>query len=200
MRGAGLTAPGQSSPPAIEASAERGSIVRNLFCILVVIVWLMLMFPLACLVMLATWNSDNSIWVARKLFSPVVLWAGGAKLIVSGRQHAEPSRPTVYVSNHQSTSDIPVLLVALPVNVRTASMGSHRGPVFAPGGSHCHRSVQYAVSHCFAGCGSAKDPRRNEHCRLSRRNPFPRRPDPSFQERAVRAGTQGGRGDLSSDH
>jgi 1-acyl-sn-glycerol-3-phosphate acyltransferase len=119
VRGAGLTAPGQSSPPAIEASDEpRGSILRNLFCILVVIVWLLLMFPLACLVMLATWNSDNAIWVARRLFSPVVLWAGGAKLVVIGREHADPSRPTVYVSNHQSTSDIPVLLVALPVNVR----------------------------------------------------------------------------------
>jgi len=119
VRGAGLTAPGQSSPPAIEASAEpRGSIVRNLFCILVVVVWLMLMFPLACLIMLITWSSDNSIWVARRLFSPVVLCAGGAKLVVSGREHVNPARPTIYVSNHQSTSDIPILLVALPVNVR----------------------------------------------------------------------------------
>jgi 1-acyl-sn-glycerol-3-phosphate acyltransferase len=84
----------------------------------VVIIWLMLMFPLACLVMLVTWNADNSMWVARRLFAPVVLWAGGARLVVSGREHADPRRPTVYVSNHQSTSDIPALLVALPVNVR----------------------------------------------------------------------------------
>ncbi|HXN42160.1 MAG TPA: lysophospholipid acyltransferase family protein, partial [Myxococcaceae bacterium] len=106
-------------PPAIAARAEpRGSIVRTFFCIFVVIVWLVLMFPLACLLMLATWRSDNAIWVARRLFSPVVLWAGGARLVVSGREHADPSRPTVYLSNHQSTSDIPALLVALPVNVR----------------------------------------------------------------------------------
>jgi len=119
VRRDGLTAPGQSNPPAVEAAPEsRGSIVRNLFCIFVVVVWLMLMFPLACLVMLLTLSSDKSIWVARRLFSPVVLWAGGARLVVTGREHANPSRPTVYVCNHQSTSDIPALLVALPVNVR----------------------------------------------------------------------------------
>lgn len=58
------------------------------------------------------------MWVARRLFAPVALWAGGARVLVSGREHADPSRPTVYVSNHQSASDIPALLVALPVNVR----------------------------------------------------------------------------------
>ena len=114
-----LTSSGQPSPAAGETSAEpKGSILRNLFCILVVVIWLMLMFPLACLVMLLTWSADNSMWVARRLFAPVVLWAGGARVVVSGREHADPSRPTIYVSNHQSTSDIPALLTALPVNVR----------------------------------------------------------------------------------
>ncbi len=101
------------------AEAQRkGSVLRNLFCIVVVVIWLMLMFPLALLAMLFTWSADNSMWVARRLFSPVVLWAGGARLVESGREHVDPSRPTVYVSNHQSAADIPALLVALPVNVR----------------------------------------------------------------------------------
>src|SRR5262249_20779655 len=52
------------------------------------------------------------------LFSPVVLWAGGARLVVWGRENADPRRPTIYASNHQSTSDIPALLAALPVNIR----------------------------------------------------------------------------------
>ncbi len=99
-------------------TASKGSVLRNLFCIFVVLIWLMLMFPLAILVMLFTWSADNAMWVARRLFSPVVLWAGGAKLVVSGQEHVVPSRPTVYVSNHQSASDIPALLAALPVNVR----------------------------------------------------------------------------------
>ena len=108
---------GSSAPPADFGSQVKG-VLRNLFCIFVVLIWLMLMFPLALLVMLFTWSADNSMWVARKLFSPVVLWAGGARVEVRGREHADPSRPTVYVSNHQSAADIPALLVALPVNVR----------------------------------------------------------------------------------
>lgn len=92
--------------------------VRTVFCIVVMVVWLALTFTLACLVMLVTLNSDNAIWVARRLFSPVVLWAGGAKLSVQGQQHADPRRPTIYVSNHQSMVDIPALFAALPVNVR----------------------------------------------------------------------------------
>jgi 1-acyl-sn-glycerol-3-phosphate acyltransferase len=92
--------------------------IRNLFCIAVTAIWLALMFPLACLAMVVTLNADNSMWVARRLFAPVVLWAGGARLMVQGRYNVDPSRPTVYVSNHQSTADIPALLAALPVNVR----------------------------------------------------------------------------------
>jgi len=92
--------------------------IRNLFCIVVVLIWLALMFTLACLAMLVTLKADNSMWVARRLFAPVVLWAAGARLSVQGRHHADPSRPTVYVSNHQSSADIPALLVALPVNIR----------------------------------------------------------------------------------
>ncbi len=92
--------------------------IRNLFCIAVVFIWLALMFVLACLAMLVTFNADNSMWVARRLFSPVALRASGARLTVQGRHNVDPLRPTVYVSNHQSTADIPALLAALPVNIR----------------------------------------------------------------------------------
>lgn len=108
-----------SSVPRTEASTlPKGSVLRTLFCIGVVVIWLVLMFSLALLVMLVTWSADNSMWVARRLFAPVALWAGGARLVVIGRENVDPSRPTVYVSNHQSASDIPALLAAIPVNLR----------------------------------------------------------------------------------
>lgn len=80
--------------------------------------WLLFLMPIATLGMLVTWNTDTSLWVARHWWSPVLIWIGRARLEVSGREHVDPRRPTVYVSNHQSTLDIPVLLVALPVNFR----------------------------------------------------------------------------------
>lgn len=92
--------------------------IRSLFCLAVVVVWLALMFTFACLLMLFTLDADKSMWVARRLFAPVALWAAGARVSVQGQENVDPSRPTIYVSNHQSAADIPALLVALPVNVR----------------------------------------------------------------------------------
>jgi len=92
--------------------------LRNLFCIFVAAVWTTILFPVATLAMVVTLNPGASIWVARKWWSPVLLWAGGGRLSVQGQEHVNPKRPTIYVSNHQSTIDIPTLFMALPVDVR----------------------------------------------------------------------------------
>jgi 1-acyl-sn-glycerol-3-phosphate acyltransferase len=92
--------------------------LRNLVCIVVAVLWLAILFPIACLAMLFTLNAGASIWVARNWWAPVLLRVAGARLVVEGQQHVDPRRPTIYASNHQSTIDIPVLFIALPVNIR----------------------------------------------------------------------------------
>lgn len=92
--------------------------MRKLFCIFVAGVWTLFCFPLAILAMLLTLNPSRSIWVARALWSPVLLWAGGAKLEVIGQENVDPNRPTIYVANHQSTIDIPAHFLAVPVPFR----------------------------------------------------------------------------------
>jgi len=92
--------------------------VRNLFCMFVAAAWTTILFPFTCLAMLLTWDAGTSLWFVRHLWSPVLLWAGGAKLVVQGRENVDPKRPTIYVSNHQSTIDIPCLFIAVPVNLR----------------------------------------------------------------------------------
>ena len=42
----------------------------------------------------------------------------GARVEVEGAEHVDPRRPTLYACNHQSSIDIPVLFLALPVNLR----------------------------------------------------------------------------------
>ncbi|HYV46434.1 MAG TPA: lysophospholipid acyltransferase family protein [Myxococcaceae bacterium] len=93
-------------------------IARNVWVILVIFVWLILCFCVAMVVMLVTLNVSVSIWMARKVWAPVLLWSAGSTLEVHGVEHVDPKRPTIYVSNHQSASDIPVLFMAIPCNLR----------------------------------------------------------------------------------
>ena len=92
--------------------------LRNLFCILVTAVSTILFFPVAVLAIIVTLDPGKSVWVARRLWSPILIWAGGARVVVSGQENVDPNRPTIYVSNHQSSLDIPVGFVAVPVNFR----------------------------------------------------------------------------------
>lgn len=81
-------------------------------------VWTALLIPVSIVAMAVTANRGVGIWMARRLWAPVFFWVGGSRLVVEGAEHVEPSRPTIYLSNHQSTADIPTLFLAIPVNVR----------------------------------------------------------------------------------
>jgi 1-acyl-sn-glycerol-3-phosphate acyltransferase len=92
--------------------------LRSFFCLLAVIVVTAALLPLAGLAILVTWDTSGGAWFARRLWAPTLLWVAGARLEVEGLEHLDAGRPTLYASNHQSTLDIPVLFVALPVNLR----------------------------------------------------------------------------------
>jgi 1-acyl-sn-glycerol-3-phosphate acyltransferase len=92
--------------------------LRNLFCVFIAVTWTTLLFPVTILVSLFTLNVSNSLFVVRRIWSPVLLWAGGAQYTVRGLEKADFTRPAIYVCNHQSTLDIPALFAALPVNFR----------------------------------------------------------------------------------
>jgi 1-acyl-sn-glycerol-3-phosphate acyltransferase len=92
--------------------------IRNLFCILVAVVWTPAIFWFAVGAMVVRRNASASMHWVQRVWSPVLLWAGGAKLEVSGLENIVKDRPYIFVSNHQSTIDIPVLFVALPIDIR----------------------------------------------------------------------------------
>ncbi|AKJ03135.1 1-acyl-sn-glycerol-3-phosphate acyltransferase [Archangium gephyra] len=75
-------------------------------------------FPVTVVVALITLNPGATVWVARRLWSPILIATGGAKVVVTGQENVDPNRPTIYVSNHQSTLDIPIHFVTVPVNFR----------------------------------------------------------------------------------
>ena len=49
-----------------------------------------------------------------RVLAGIVLWFGGVKLIVEGRQKVDPSKGCVYVANHKSFVDSIALFYALP--------------------------------------------------------------------------------------
>jgi len=96
--------------------------IRNVFCVLIAIVWSMVCFPLAAMAIIFTgFKPSSSMYVVQKLWSPVLLWAGGATLVVDGLENVPAGKPHIYVSNHQSTIDIPTLFMSLKVDVRFAA-------------------------------------------------------------------------------
>ena len=90
---------------------------RMLFHMFVHGAWMTLLFPLAALATIVHPKS-GAVWMARDWWAPFLVWMSGAKLVVHGRENVDPKRPTIYVSNHQSTFDIPVVLLAVPGNLR----------------------------------------------------------------------------------
>lgn len=95
--------------------------LRNLFCIFVAGFWTIIGFTGTIIAMIVTLNRSASMWVVQRFWSPVLLWAGGAKLEVQGLEGLDRKQPYVFVSNHQSTIDIPTLFMALPWNTRFVS-------------------------------------------------------------------------------
>ncbi|MFT3708531.1 MAG: lysophospholipid acyltransferase family protein [Archangium sp.] len=92
--------------------------LRNLFCIFIAGIWTLVLFPFAVGAMIVTLNPSSSMYVVQRWWSPVLLWAGGARLEVSGIERLKTGQPYIFVSNHQSTIDIPALFVALPTDFR----------------------------------------------------------------------------------
>lgn len=55
--------------------------------------------------------------MARTMWAPGILWGCGIHLVVHHAEHVDTSKPHVFVSNHLSYLDIPVLFRAIPSNL-----------------------------------------------------------------------------------
>jgi 1-acyl-sn-glycerol-3-phosphate acyltransferase len=86
--------------------------------------WTTVLFTPCLIGMIVTWNTSHSMWWVQKVWAPVLLWAGGARLEVLGLENLPPGKSVILVSNHQSTLDIPALFVALPLDFRFVSKTS----------------------------------------------------------------------------
>lgn len=100
-------------------------VFRMIFHVLVHVAWISLLFPFAAIATVLHRRS-GAVWMARLIWAPFLIFMSRAKLVVHGQHNVVKDRPTIYVSNHQSAFDIPVLFAALPVNFRFVAKSSLR--------------------------------------------------------------------------
>jgi len=63
-------------------------------------------------------RTGNMVHLIARIWGRGILFVSRIKVSVQGLAHIDPSRSYVYMSNHQSNFDIPVLLAHLPVQFR----------------------------------------------------------------------------------
>ena len=90
----------------------------NLLQIAFVSLWSAWCIAVAILASKVARSPRPGLWMARRVWAPVVLAAAGARLEeVQGLGRIDPSRPYFVVANHESFLDIPILFAALSLPV-----------------------------------------------------------------------------------
>ena len=73
-----------------------------------------------------------------RFWGRTILWVSGVRVTVKGRHNIQPDRSYIYMANHQSNFDIPVLIAALPVQFRwLAKAELFKIPLFGGGMKGC---------------------------------------------------------------
>jgi 1-acyl-sn-glycerol-3-phosphate acyltransferase len=83
-------------------------------------------------------KSGNLPHLFARAWARSILWVSGVNVSVKGVEHIETDRSYIFMANHQSNFDIPVLLGCLPVQFRwLAKAELFRIPLFGPAMRGC---------------------------------------------------------------
>ncbi|MFH6982384.1 1-acyl-sn-glycerol-3-phosphate acyltransferase [Marinoscillum sp. 108] len=87
--------------------------LRVFFCA----VWSIFWISLSLIIYLFTFRTAIPVAMARSCWAPGILWAFRIRIEKSGMEVIERDKPYVFVCNHQSYLDIPILFRAIPANL-----------------------------------------------------------------------------------
>ena len=88
---------------------------------LIILLWtVMATFVIGTMVIIGSFFSRNGnvLHLLARLWANSILWVSLARITVSGSEKLDPQRSYIYMPNHQSNADIPLLLGRLPVQFR----------------------------------------------------------------------------------
>ena len=104
--------------------------IRTTYIILWVVLATLFWATVAIIVSFFT-RSGNPVHIIARIWARGILFVSRIKVTVNGLENIDPSQSYVYMSNHQSNFDIPVLLAHLPVQFRwLAKAELFRIPIF----------------------------------------------------------------------
>jgi len=89
------------------------SFLRNLFNVF----WAVFCITSSLVMRVITFSERIPVKMARTWFAPGIIGISGVKLKVTGTENIDPKQPCIYVANHESFLDIPLLFKAIPVNL-----------------------------------------------------------------------------------
>jgi len=90
------------------------NLAQGIFTVLWSAFWISVALALATLVR----RPAPSLWLARRVWAPGLVYGALARVRVSGLERLDPSRPALFVANHQSWIDVPALFMAIPGPLR----------------------------------------------------------------------------------
>jgi 1-acyl-sn-glycerol-3-phosphate acyltransferase len=81
--------------------------------VVLIMLWSSLCVIFASLLLLVSFNRKSAFWAARRIWAPGVLRIARIQLEVEGKEYLDPSRPVVFIMNHQSFLDVPAAFASL---------------------------------------------------------------------------------------
>lgn len=87
--------------------------IANFFQLLFTLTFSAVGISIALVLTFLTRRRDVAVFMARRIWAPGLLWGARGRLAVEGTERLAPDAAYLFVANHQSFIDIPVLFMAL---------------------------------------------------------------------------------------
>lgn len=87
----------------------------SIFKLVILVPWTILIAVIAIVSILITFKSRTGMWIAQRIWTPVILFVVGAKMKVTGLEHIDETKSYIILANHTSNLDIPMLSTGLPM-------------------------------------------------------------------------------------
>ena len=89
----------------------------NLLRFAFVAMWTVFSAVTSIILIVFTFKKEMASFVARRIWSPVILFICRVKLVITGKENIDAGKKHIFISNHESLLDIPAIFAAIPVNL-----------------------------------------------------------------------------------